>query len=213
MFNLEEPMVRAVKLTQLLLDCCLPWWSFQDSTLHCADWALAAEIALNLDRQCCTSDGAHHQSLCQSVSVLTVVRVWTLLSRHHTGRDPIPLGIVCFRQSIAPRFDMLQGCLHLSTLLLIRLSFPKLDLGFVRKTSGRNIRNFFLKLWIQILQRLSWIALTFCYFNADWSQCWKVFGKEAMAEFYQLSLTKRWEIGDHDMALLYSLFWQNSMVE
>lgn len=52
-----------------------------------------------------------------------------------------------------------------------------------------------------------------CYFNADSLQCWKVFGKAAMAELYQLSLTKRWGIGDHDMALLHSLFWQNCMVE
>lgn len=66
------------------------------------------------------------------------------MSRHHTGRDLIPLGIVCCRQSTAPRFYTLQGFLHLLTLLLIRLSFPKLDLGFV--TPGRNTGNLFLRL-------------------------------------------------------------------
>lgn len=99
MFYLEEPIVRVAKWTHLLLDCCLLWWSFQDSTLHCADWALAAEMALNLDRQCCISDGARHQSLWQSVSLLTVPRVWALISRHHTGRDPVPTGD-CMLQAV-----------------------------------------------------------------------------------------------------------------
>lgn len=66
------------------------------------------------------------------------------MSRHHTGRGPVPLGTVCFRQSTAPRFDKLQGLIHLPALLFTKLSVPKLGLGFMMPCQSTG--NLFLRL-------------------------------------------------------------------